>query len=502
MPAAAEPVLRPAAGLAAALPGWAWLTLAGLTALRLGIAGTAGLSPDETYYWLWSRALAPGYLDHPPMVALWIRAGTAIAGDGAIGIRLLAPIAAALGTLVLARAAADLLPDLRPSARAGLIAAALLNATLLFGVGAVTMTPDTPLLFFWTLCLGAMARLLRTGRGEWWLAAGLACGAALASKYTGFLLLGGIGLWALAAQEGRHWLWRWQPWAGLGLALLLFAPVLGWNAAHHWASFLRQGGRTEDWHPARALQFLGELIGGQFGLATPLVFVLCVVGVWHAVRRARRGDAGATLLLALTLPGAAVFLQHALGDRVQANWPAVLYPAAAIAAAAVAGRWWRPAVALGFALTALVYLQALAAPLPLPARADVTLARLAGWDGLAQAVVAAARAQHADFVTAPDYALAAPLAHDLPPGLPVIGYGPRWAYFDLPPAGATAAGRTGLLVQNARRVEAPDPARWTQVTPLGEIARGRHGRVAERYRLFRVTARPAATGLALLPRPR
>ena len=61
--------------------------LAGLTALRLLVAATVPLSPDEAYYFVWSRALAAGYLDHPPMVALWIRAGTALIGPGALGIR-------------------------------------------------------------------------------------------------------------------------------------------------------------------------------------------------------------------------------------------------------------------------------------------------------------------------------------------------------------------------------------------------------------------------------
>jgi 4-amino-4-deoxy-L-arabinose transferase-like glycosyltransferase len=77
-----------------------------LTALRLAVAATMPLSPDEAYYWVWSRALAPGYLDHPPMVALWVRAGTAIAGDTALGIRLLAPFAVALASLLIADAAA------------------------------------------------------------------------------------------------------------------------------------------------------------------------------------------------------------------------------------------------------------------------------------------------------------------------------------------------------------------------------------------------------------
>ncbi|NVN13106.1 4-amino-4-deoxy-L-arabinose transferase, partial [Nguyenibacter vanlangensis] len=57
------------------------VALAAVTVLRLVVAGCSGLSPDEAYYWVWSRALAPGYLDHPPMVAVWIRAGCALFGD-------------------------------------------------------------------------------------------------------------------------------------------------------------------------------------------------------------------------------------------------------------------------------------------------------------------------------------------------------------------------------------------------------------------------------------
>jgi len=43
-----------------------------VTLVRLWIAAVAPLVPDEAYYWIWSHALASGYLDHPPMVALWI----------------------------------------------------------------------------------------------------------------------------------------------------------------------------------------------------------------------------------------------------------------------------------------------------------------------------------------------------------------------------------------------------------------------------------------------
>lgn len=498
-----RPALAPAAiplapSRPAAIP---LLALAALTLVRLVVAASAPLSPDEAYYWVWSRALAPGFLDHPPMVALWIRAGTAIAGGGALGVRLLGPLAAALGTLLLAGAGEDLLPG----RHGGLVAATLLNATLLFGVGAVIMTPDTPLLFFWTAAIWAMARLLRTGRPGWWIAAGLATGLALDSKYTGFLLPGGIALWVLAVPAARRWLRRPEPWAGGALALLCFVPVVLWNAAHGWASFAKQGGRTGDWHPADALRFLAELVGGQLGLATPLVFALCVAGVWLAARRAWRGDPAWALLAALTVPGAAVFAQHALGDRVQANWPAVLYPAAAIAAAGLGGRLarlWRPAAALGFVLCAIVYVQAAAAPFALPRRLDFTLIRLGGWNALAAEVGTARAREGAAFVAADSYGVAAILARDLPPDVPVLGVEPRWALFRLPPAAPALAGRAGLLVRSARRRDAPDPAPWSSLHEIGTVLRARDGVTAEAYRLYRVVPREdPAVPIVLLPHP-
>ena len=249
--------------------------LAVVTLIRLVVAATAPLAPDETYYWVWSHALATGYLDHPPMVALWIRAGTILAGQTAFGVRLLGPLAAALASCMLFDAARLLFPG----TRAGVAAVMLLNASLLLGVGTVIMTPDSPLLFFWTATLWAMARIAAGGPGVWWLAAGVFGGLALDSKYTALFLWIGVGLWVLLVPAGRPWLRRWQPWAACAIGFLLFAPVLAWNAAHGWAGFVRQGGRVEDWRPARAVGFLAELVGGQIGLATPLVWALCMAGL-------------------------------------------------------------------------------------------------------------------------------------------------------------------------------------------------------------------------------
>ncbi len=476
---------------------WWRVGLLALTALRLLIAARTPLSADEAYYWVWSNALAPGYLDHPPMVALWIRAGCAVAGDTALGVRLLGPVAALLGTLLLARAAEDLCPG----RGAGVAAGVLLNASLTAGVGAVVMTPDTPLLFFWIAALAALLRLLRNGRPGWWLAAGLAGGLALDSKYTAILLGLAVLVWLVAVPAARVWWRSWQLWAGGALAVALFSPVLVWNAAHGWASFAKQGGRTGDWHPAESLRFLGELIAGQVGLATPFVACVLAVGIWRAWRAARRGAAGAGLLACVVLVPAAVFLEHALGGRVQANWPAVVYPGAVLAACCLGRapvRFWRVVSACGLAIAAVVYLQAGWGVLPLPRAADPTLIRLAGWQDLAGEVYVAAAGSHADFVVADEYGLASELAFRMP-GV-VVGLERRWALFDLPPA--AISGQTGILVRSEREYGPPDARPWLSVVPLGVIDRGRGQRVAETYRVYRVVARAAVPGAVVLPKGR
>ncbi|WP_431280665.1 glycosyltransferase family 39 protein [Humitalea sp. 24SJ18S-53] len=475
---------------------WA-LALLLLTLVRLAAAAAVPIAPDEAYYWIWSGALAWGYLDHPPMVAAWIRAGTLVLGETPLGIRLLGPLGLALASVALWDAGRRLFPA-RPGA--GAWGAALFNATLFANAGAVLVTPDTPLVVFWCLALWAAVRLHVSQDGRWWLAVGCFAGLALLSKYTAVLLGLGLAIWVVGA--ARHWLLRWQLWAGGALAVLIFAPVIAWNAAHGWASFAKQGGRAGTATGGAGLRFVWEFLGGQAGLATPLVFVLCVVGgavaLWAALRRR---DAGAALLAALIVPGAALFLWQATGSRVQGNWPAILYPAACLAAAGMLGPRWdgwrRPALGLGLVLAILGLVQATLGPLPLPRRSDPSLARLAGWTAFTAEVEAARRDAGLAFVAAEEYGLAAELALRLPPGVAVMAISDRWDLFNLP---TPESGVTGLLVRSERRGEGAPL--WPEAVPLGGIIRARGGIEAERYRLYRVTVRAEMPPVAVLPRPK
>jgi 4-amino-4-deoxy-L-arabinose transferase-like glycosyltransferase len=355
------------------------------------------------------------------------------------------------------------------------------------------MTPDTPLLFFWTAGLFCLARLISRGRPAWWLGVGTAAGLALDSKYTAVLFGLSVLVWLVTVAAARIWLRTWQTYAAGLLALMLFMPVLLWNAAHHWASFIKQGGRGGAWAPAETARYLAELLAGQIGLATPLVLAAFCVGLWRIARLWQAPGSG--LILCVTAVPALVFLEHTLGGRVQANWPGVIYPGAALAAASAGVRFWRSAAVSGMAFAVPVYAQAAYAPLALPRRVDFTLIRLAGWDDLAGAVYAVAQAKGASFVAADEYGLASELAFRL--HMPVIGVESRWRLFELPPVGR--GGDQGILVRSARRTGPPDPAIWPNAKVLGDVARQRHGVVAETYHLYMVGPPARAAEAVTLP---
>jgi 4-amino-4-deoxy-L-arabinose transferase-like glycosyltransferase len=460
-----------------------------LTALRLVLCAAVPLAPDEAYYYAWSAHLQGGYFDHPPMVALMIRAGTWVAGPTPLGIRFMGPVLAAAGTALVWDAGEQLFPQ----RQTGLYAALFLNATLMVGAGAIIMTPDTPLLFFWAAGIAALGRLVRTGDARWWLAVGVACGGMLLSKYTSILFIAAVFLWAITRPAGRAWLRTPWPWAGLALALAIFSPNIAWNAAHGWVSYLKQGSRTTGFDAGRSLQFLGEFAVAQIALATPVIFALCGWGLWRLrAGLSFRSGPGAALVIWLTAVPVAVFVEHCLSGRVEGNWAAIAYPSACIAAAclpaAVLRRWAQPAVAVGLVLTGVAYAQALGAPLPVPAKYDPTALQLSGWPALAGAAAALGPA----FITSDDYATTAELAYEAPKSIPVVGFArrfdPRWKYFALPPA--NVKGKPGILL--TRRLDAVCPL------VLGTVQRARAGSVIDTYRLCRFV--PETAGV-LLPRP-
>lgn len=346
------------------LPPRKYLALAGgAVLLHLVYIFLPPLLPQEAYYWCYSLKPAAGYLDHPPAAAFFIKAGTLIGGHTLFGIRLSAVVSAALLSL----AAYYLVNESGGSDDAAFLALIGILAVPIFAIGSIMVTPDVPQALFWLLTqLFILQGINRNSPGRWY-AAGLTAGAALASKYTSVLIAPAMLLFLLFSKDDRAWLKRKEPYIAAGLALIVFSPVLWWNAAHDWASFAFQGTRRAGMMASLKPRFLFELAGTQLVALSPLFFA----GAWWSVfaggKLIFRGGAGRGikfLYFNFVFPFLFFFGASLMG-QVKMNWLAPAYltllPLLAMSAAGgrLSGRLTRWACGVALAFTLLI----LAAPL-------------------------------------------------------------------------------------------------------------------------------------------
>ena len=361
-------------------------------AAKLFVALSVGLDGDEAYYALWSAYLSPGYLDHPPAVAVMTAIGRLLGGDTLFGVRLL-PLLAGLAVLVALYRTGRLLV---PGRSAAALAVAWYCLSLQGGVNFVA-TPDAASTLFWTLSLWAAAEAVIRIRPNWWLTVGLLAGAGLASKYTNAWFGVGLVLFLIGTAEGRRQFGRWQLWVGGLLALAVFSPVLWWNYQHDWQSFLFQGARVVSFEEPFG-RLLAEFIISQAVAMGPVLLLCALLGIggW-CLGQGRRAGARLALPVLTTLPVLAYFLFHALHARVEVNWLQPVAPTLALLGAAFVcllparpfGHWIAALasalqLAFGLALIGFAYWQAVYYPLDL-GYADRTR-MLRGWDALAAEV--------------------------------------------------------------------------------------------------------------------
>jgi len=388
------------------LPAVLTLVLA-MVAARYWVVVHSDFETDEPYYWLWSHGLAWGYFDHPPMIAYFIRLGTLFFGDTVLGIRSMAILAMVAASGLVYFLTLILFDDRRLGVLA-LLWFSIMPHTAFFSI--ITF-PDTPAILFWTVSCVALAMVWRSGRGGWWYVVGVATGLLLLSKYTGMFLIFGIVAWLVLSVEMRPWLKRREPYIAGLIALVLFCPVILWNAHHGWVSFIKQFGRAFDHSAVGGLDNVAAFVGIQAAFVSPLVFVFVIAGLIVALVRGLRQQEANWLLLALTsAPMLIYFMAHAFSAEVLPQWPSAAYAAGIVAAVAafappentVEPRSFvrhcfnvAPWVALVFTLILLT--QMTIRPFAVAAAND-PLSRFAGWADLAAKTRVVAEAQQADYI--------------------------------------------------------------------------------------------------------
>jgi len=281
---------------------------------QVALARSLPLAADETYYWEWSRHPAWGYYDQGPMVAWWIRASTAVLGDGPLGIRAGIILAAAITHVLIYLLALHV-----GTPQVALRALVLSIVTPLSFAGGFIATYDPLVVLFWTGAMLAGMRALASGRMAWWIVLGLLCGLGLLSKHS-MALFGLCMAVALLHAEWRRWFRRPELWLAAIVAIAVFLPNALWQSRHGWMTFRHLFLLTAGDNHTMARR-LGEYVGSQAGLLTPLLFLGFVAAVIFAMRRGwNPGQAQIWYLFAMSGPVLVFFALLATKSKVQANW--------------------------------------------------------------------------------------------------------------------------------------------------------------------------------------
>lgn len=333
-----------------------WL-LAGLVGIYLILAAVLPAADDEVYYWAWARPLQFSYYDHPPLTAYMIRLSTDIFGDSIFGFRVPACLATAFVLLVIAHLSKpkSLLP--------GIV------LTPLFTLGAVLITPDTPLLCFWAAYVWWLVEVHRRltpiaeeGQAEpgpttlpWWmwLVGGLLLGCGVLGKYTMALAVpSGFASFCVVWRLWKRWL---PGYIAHGVvAFVVASPILIFNIQQKFAPLLFQWRHTMTQSQPGIVPF-GEFVGVQLLLFGTLPFFLYPWVLW-SFRRLSENPRLRVCACLYALP-MTFFLYKATQARLQGNWALVMFvsfwPLAAAWYQTVSGsRFWRWSTASAFIIPA------------------------------------------------------------------------------------------------------------------------------------------------------
>ena len=461
--------------------------LVAVSLVRIFAILTSGvdLSGDEAHYWEWSRRLDWSYYSKPPGVAYVIRLGTLIFGNTVLGVRAFAAVfsfGAGLFMYALGRRLYN--------AKVGAWAAGLMQVVPLFALYGVGMTPDTMLIFFWTLALFLFKRAEDAGTPRAWLVLGVAMGLGLLGKLAILFFYIPAVIVLLLSEGGRRQLERPWPYVGFATSLVFLLPVAVWNSRHGWVNLKHEIAHA---NAAQGLSLsaasFGDFVGSQLAVVTPVVFVLML----YALIRRRKEDA---FSFWFSIPIMAGFALKSILGKVQANWALVAYMTGTVAFAAVfVGGFGRLGaklrrlavigIAIAVAATAAGYYPRILGELGVPAKHDPSK-RLVGWRELGQEVSRFNRSLEGPrFIFSDQYAIASELAFYVEgqPRTYCANLGRRMNQYDLWPGFESFIGYNAIYVTQGkagRRL----PEAFERMEEHAVVVRDGRGREVKRFKVF------------------
>ena len=245
-------------------------------------------------HWVWSRFLSLSYYEHPPMIAWLIRGITMLGGQSEevleIGSQLVT-----LSILTLIYVGTFFLYG----RNAALVTLMILCSMPYFTLGSIFLHITQPFLIFWILSLFLLIRYHSQPGKKWLLLIGIAAGFGALSKYIMLLFYIGLFLHLLLYHKIRREILN--PWiycAGI-LSLVIFVPVIIWNAQHEWISFrwqLEKGTSGSDFGENTLAFTIGHLI-----LFSPIWAILGALSIWWLRDRLTDGRKAESVITVLSV---------------------------------------------------------------------------------------------------------------------------------------------------------------------------------------------------------
>ncbi|MBA2561921.1 MAG: glycosyltransferase family 39 protein [Chitinophagaceae bacterium] len=223
------------------------------TLLNFFQAANTVLLNDETYYWVYSNFLDWGYFDHPPMIAILIKAGFFLF-QNELGVRLFIVLLNTLTLLIIYR----LLPR-----KNDLLFYAIACSIALLQLGGFIAVPDIPLIFFVALFFLIYKHFLETASLKNTILLGVVMSLMLYSKYHSVLII----IFTLISNPAL--LTKTRAYMAVLIAIVLFTPHLVWQYQHGFPSV--QYHLFERNESSYDISYTLVYLAGQILLAGPLM---------------------------------------------------------------------------------------------------------------------------------------------------------------------------------------------------------------------------------------
>jgi hypothetical protein len=227
------------------------------------------LNNDEAYYWMYSKYLAWGYFDHPPMIALLIRIGYSFFHNE-LGVRIMAVLSQIAALLIIW----SLTGEEHRKKKGNILLFMMLVVILpVFNIYGFLATPDTPLLLFSALFLLAYKRILNNENWQNTLCLGISMAALMYSKYHGLLLIILVIISNLKLLKSPRF------YAASILAVILFLPHVFWQFTNDFPSLkYHLVERVSGFDPRNVPEYLLN----QLFINNPVILPICI---WLIIKK-------------------------------------------------------------------------------------------------------------------------------------------------------------------------------------------------------------------------